>query len=232
MNRGSRGKPRRVTTLPGMSRVEAWERRTEPVLVLLAALFFVAYAWTVLDPDLPDALALVLQLVRVGVWGLFALDLGVRLALVDRRGAYLLQRWYDVAFVLVPVLRPLLLIRYLVKVRINGRRFWRGRANQVTTYVLAGSVLLLVLCALAVLNAERDAPDATIRTFGESLWWAMATVTTAGYGDYVPVTTAGRLVGVVLMVTGIGMLGSVTAAVAAWFMEKVETAAETGEREE
>jgi voltage-gated potassium channel len=232
MNRGPRGKPGGVTTLPDMSRVEAWERRTEPALVLLAVMFFVAYAWTVLDPDLPDGLALALHLVRVGVWALFALDLGIRLTLVDRRGAYLLRRWYDVAFVLLPVLRPLLLIRYLVKVRINGRRFWRGRANQVTTYVLAASVLLLVTCALAVLNAERDAPDATIRTFGESMWWAMATVTTAGYGDYVPVTTSGRLVGVVLMVTGIGMLGSVTAAVAAWFMEKVETAARPGSSEE
>lgn len=230
MNRGSHGKRRGVITLPDMSRVEQWERRTEPVLVLLSLVFFVAYAWPILDPDLASGLANALLAVTGVVWVVFAVDFGIRLLLVERhRGHYAFTHWYDVAFILLPVLRPLVLLRYLVKVRIHGRRFWKKRANQVTTYVLGVTVLMIMLCSLAVLSAERDASDATIRTYGESLWWAMATVSTAGYGDYAPVTTPGRLVAVVLMVVGIGLVGSVTAAVASWFMEKVEVAATTEE---
>lgn len=225
-------RPGRITTLPDMSRVETWERRTEPLLVLLALVFFAAYAWRVLDPGLPPGWTETLRAVTAGVWAVFLADFGIRLLLVEHRGAYLVGRWYDIGFILLPVLRPLLLFRYLIKVRLHGRRLWRKRSIQVTTYVLGVTVLMIALCSLAVLSAERGAPGATIETYGESLWWAMATVTTAGYGDYVPVTTAGRLVGVVLMIVGIGMVGSVTAAVASWFMEKVEVATAHDPRQE
>jgi voltage-gated potassium channel len=70
-------------------------------------------------------------------------------------------------------------------------------------------------------EAERPAPDAKITTFGDALWWACTTVTTVGYGDLFPVTATGRSIAVRLMLGGIALIGTVTASVAAWLVQKV-----------
>ena len=90
-----------------------------------------------------------------------------------------------------------------------------------TTVALVGFV-----AALAVLEAERSAPDASITTFGEAVWWTITTISTVGYGDRYPVTVEGRLVAATLMVAGIALLGVVTASIAAWFVENVRRAGE------
>ena len=81
--------------------------------------------------------------------------------------------------------------------------------------------LLGFVAALGVFEAERDAPEASITTFGDALWWVLTTITTVGYGDLYPVTAEGRLVAGGLMVAGIAVLGTVTAAIATWFLEQV-----------
>ena len=83
----------------------------------------------------------------------------------------------------------------------------------------------MFVAALAVLDFERNAREASITTFGDALWWAFVTITTVGYGDYSPVTVEGRLVAVGLMLGGIALIGLVTASLASWIVERV--AAET-----
>lgn len=56
--------------------------------------------------------------------------------------------------------------------------------------------------------------------FGTSLWWAVQTVTTVGYGDVVPHQTTGRLIGTLVMLTGIGFIAVMTAAVTASLIEQ------------
>jgi voltage-gated potassium channel len=68
------------------------------------------------------------------------------------------------------------------------------------------------------LDAERAAARANITTFGDALWWAVSTITTVGYGDRYPVTAAGRAIGIVLMIVGVGIFGVVAASAAAWFI--------------
>ena len=205
-----------------MTRVERWEQRSEIPLLLLALAFLVAYAWPILDPRLDHDLATFLLVLTWTVWGAFAVDLVIRLALADQRLEYAARHWYDVLLVVVPMLRPLRLLRLLAFARILGRSATRNLAGRVTLYVIGSAIAAVGLGALAILDAERDAAGANITTFGDALWWAATTVMTVGYGDRYPVTTEGRFVAVTLMVVGIAVVGSVTAAVAAWFIGQVQ----------
>ena len=213
-----------------MTRVERWEQRSEIPLLLLAAAFLVAYAWPILDPRLDHDVATFLLVLTWTVWGAFAVDLVIRLALADQRLEYAIRHWYDVVLVVVPMLRPLRLLRLLAFARILGRSTTRNLAGRVTLYVIGSAVAAVGLGALAILDAEREAAGANITTFGDAVWWAATTVMTVGYGDRYPVTTEGRFVAVTLMVVGIAVVGSVTAAVAAWFIGQVQRDTRQNER--
>jgi voltage-gated potassium channel len=205
-----------------VNRVERWERRAEIPLLLLAAAFVVAYAWPVVDPNVDPGVRGSLNVLSWTVWTAFAIDLVIRLALADDRGRYALRHWYDVALVVLPVLRALRLLRLLVLLRMFDRSAASNLAGRVLAYAAAIAVMSVGLGALAVLDAEQDVSDANIATIGDALWWACTTVTTVGYGDYFPVTLEGRVVAVVLMVVGIGLVGTVTASVAAWLLARIE----------
>ena len=98
--------------------------------------------------------------------------------------------------------------------------------GQILLYVTVTATLFVYIGALAVLDAEQDTPTANITTFGNALWWAVETITTVGYGDYYPVTLPGRLVAVSLMISGITVLGLVTATLASWLLDRVKNSPE------
>ena len=75
-------------------------------------------------------------------------------------------------------------------------------------------VVTLIAALLAFLLDREDFPN-----YGISIWWALQTVTTVGYGDFVPTNTEGRVIGSVVMVVGVGFLAVVTASIAASFVE-------------
>jgi voltage-gated potassium channel len=209
-----------------MSRVEAWERRTDVPMAVLALAFLIAYGWPIVAPDTDPDLLRVLDVVRWGVWAVFLVEYVVRLSLATDRGHYARTHWYGVLFVLLPPLQPLVMIRALARIRIDGERLLGRRRNRITGYVAGVTLVAIVLGSLAVLDAERDAPGANITTFGDSVWWTFVTVCTVGYGDLFPVTGQGRAIAVVLMLVGIALVGAVTANAAAWFMERVHPVGE------
>ena len=59
-----------------------------------------------------------------------------------------------------------------------------------------------------------------VGSFGDSIWWAMQTVTTVGYGDVVPEDTTGRIIGAILMLNGVALISVVTAVSTAALMEQ------------
>src|SRR5262245_58349205 len=69
-------------------------------------------------------------------------------------------------------------------------------------------------------------------TIGAGMWWSVQTMTTVGYGDHVPSTTEGQIVGAALMVGGIGMLTVITATVTAAFVEGARARLGRGRDEE
>lgn len=209
-----------------MTRVQRWERRAEVPLLLLAGAFLVAYAWPVLDPTLAPDVRTVLEAASWSVWVAFALDFAARLYLADERTHYARSHWYDVALIVLPVLRPLRLLRLLALARVLSRTAASSLLGRVSAYVAGTALMAVGLGAIAVLDAEQDADGANIHTFGDALWWATTTVTTVGYGDFFPVTTTGRLVAVALMLVGIASIGAITAGVAAWLVAQVERPAD------
>ena len=212
-----------------MTRVQRWERRAEVPLLLLAVAFLVAYAWPVVDPRLDPDVRSFLEVASWTVWVAFMLDFAARLYLSDERRSYAVAHWYDVALIVLPMLRPLRLLRLLAFARVLNRSAVGSLVGRVTTYVAGTAVMAVGLGAVAVLDAEQDAGGANITTFGDALWWSATTVTTVGYGDHFPVTTTGRLVAVALMVVGIACIGAVTAGVAAWLVRQVEADAREGD---
>jgi voltage-gated potassium channel len=205
-----------------MTPVQRWEKRAEVPLLLLALAFLVAYAWPVLDPRLDPDLRTMLEVASWTVWAAFVLDFAARLYLAQERRGYALSHWYDMALIVLPMLRPLRLLRLLAFARVLNRSAAGSLVGRVSAYVAGTAVMALALGALAVLDAEQDAPGANITTFGDALWWSATTVTTVGYGDLFPVTTTGRLVAVALMLVGIACIGAITAGVAAWLVAQVE----------
>ena len=69
---------------------------------------------------------------------------------------------------------------------------------------------------------ERRAPEGTIDSVPDGLWWAISTVTTVGYGDAFPTTAAGRAFAVVLMLVGVGLFGLLAASLASFLIERDE----------
>ena len=61
-------------------------------------------------------------------------------------------------------------------------------------------------------------PETVDQSLMGGIWWAVVTVTTVGYGDIAPATAGGRLVAVVLMLSGLGLLSTLSASISAYFV--------------
>lgn len=201
--------------------LRGYERASEWPLIGIAVAFLVAYAWPILDPNLPTGLADFLATVTMVVWVVFGLDYLTRLYLAPGRWAFVRGHPLDLLVLALPMFRPLRALRVVpILLRLN-RRAVDSLHGQVAMYVTGAVSLIVFIASLAVLDAERDAPDANITSFGDALWWSAATVSTVGYGDSFPTTGEGRWVAVALMLAGIALVGVVTATLAAWFVDRL-----------
>lgn len=154
------------------------------------------------------------------IWSAFAGELIVMLAVAPSRGAWLRKHPLETAIVLLTppflpaslqalrLFRLLRLLRLAVVVRRYRRLFTgdglRGAAVVAAIAALGGGALFSTL--------EKG------YSVWDGVWWAMATMTTVGYGDLSPHSTGGRLVGIALMLIGIGFVALLTGAIAQRFL--------------
>jgi voltage-gated potassium channel len=108
-------------------------------------------------------------------------------------------------------------LRGLRATRLLGEAVLRRRRQSTVAAAALLALMLIFFASTAVLHFEVH-PDSNIHTAEDAIWWSVATITTVGYGDRYPVTTEGRVVAALLMVAGVGLFGTFSAALAAWFL--------------
>ena len=139
--------------------------------------------------------------------------------------------WLDViaSIPFEPAFRSLQAIRIyrfirLIRVLKKLSTLTSGTSLNEKLLALPGVAFVMVLFStMLMVEVERSAPDATIKTGGDALWWALTTVTTVGYGDTYPVTTEGRIIAAVMMLIGIALFGSMSAIVTSKLILPKET---------
>lgn len=87
-------------------------------------------------------------------------------------------------------------------------------------YVLIASGIVILIGTVLMYYLESGAENSKMKTILDALWWCVATVTTVGYGDVVPVTKLGRIVAIVYMFFGITLIGILFAVVTNTFYKK------------
>jgi voltage-gated potassium channel len=132
---------------------------------------------------------------------------------------YVRRHLLDTVVLVLPLLRPLRIVRLYDAVQRRRDEPLLGLYGRVIAYAGTTAVLLGFAGALAVYQQERDAPGATIRTFGDAVWWTCSTLTTVGYGDVTPVTPLGRVIATGMMICGVALLGAVTGSFSSWLVQ-------------
>lgn len=105
---------------------------------------------------------------------------------------------------LLRMFRLFKLARYSQAVKLLGDAFRRVGPELMMTGIVA--IIAIVLSASALYFAEHDKQPENYTSIPETLWWAVTTLTTVGYGDVYPQTVMGRIVAAFIMICGIGMV--------------------------
>lgn len=196
------------------------------LLVLLLSLYSLGalcIEWLV---NLSPATRELLSSLDYVVCAVFLFDFAVHLWRAPDRRAYLKWGWVDLLSSIPAIewlrwgriFRVVRILRALRSFKAMAEHFALDPAMGTLGVVTILSSLSALFASIAVLHFEQDAPGANIRTAADALWWAFATITTIGYGDHYPVTAAGRLVAVLLVVCGLSIFGTFTALVASFFV--------------
>ena len=144
---------------------------------------------------------------------IYGADMAVRTDLSRHRLRYFTHHPVGVLAVILPV------IRLVFSLRLLRAMFKRGN----TVHFVVVSIVLLFNLVVIVWGFERTASGANITSIGIAIWWGCVTVFTVGYGDYFPVTTAGRVAAVGIMVLGLTTAAVITAQIASSFMDQAQS---------
>jgi voltage-gated potassium channel len=212
---------------------ERWElldhlqRLLEPVMVALGIAFLVLL---LIDfspissqhqPWLDRALT--------AIWAVFVGEFLLRMVIAPSKLTFLRANWLSAASLVLPFLRPIRALRAVRAVRsfrlvrlLGGanrgmRVLQRVTGGQQLAYVGALTLLVTLLGAVGVLFFDRHAEGATIRTFGDALWWSTAMVTTINNEKYA-VTPEARVIAVLQRIFAVSVFGFVTASIASYLV--------------
>ena len=191
-------------------------------LTFLAIAFLVSYSYPAFVEEISTSVQSILDTVQWVSWIAFAADLLVGVLAAESKVHFLKRHPLEILAVLLPFLRPLRLLRFISFGTLVFEKVNLGKSIAISFKVIVTALFLTYLAGIEITLAERGEPGATIQTVGDGFWWAITTLTTVGYGDIYPTTTEGRFIAVGLMVSGICVLGVISATVAAWFVKMTQ----------
>lgn len=198
------------------------------LVILVLSLFVLGLLAAELLFDLPPETVRVLRWVDNIVCGLFFVDFVVRFRRAESKLHFMKWGWIDLLASipevealrwgrLFRVFRLLRLMRAVKSIRLLFELFYRNRTQGGVASVFTITFLVLSLSTAGILIAEHSS-ESNIHTAEDALWWGMTTITTVGYGDLYPVTTTGRLIAACLMITGVGLFGTLSGVIASFFL--------------
>jgi voltage-gated potassium channel len=165
---------------------------------------------------------------------LLVIEFYYRLKASGEGSKFLVKHWYA-----LPAMLPLVLFAYvdyqvpgvdlsllsfitffrLFKLYYLLRHFRRNEFAYLTAFL----AITIIFSSISILFVEPSNPQASIVNIGDALWWSISTMTTVAYGDVYPVTIEGKVIAVILMFAGIGILWTFVAAVSSKLVaEKIE----------
>ena len=191
-------------------------------LTALAISFLFAYSYPAFVINVSSSTQSILDGIQWVSWVAFAADLFFGIYKATNKAQYLKRHPLEILAVILPFLRPLRLLRFISFGTLVLEKVNLGKSIAISFKVIITALFLTYLAGIEITIAERGEPGATIQSVGDGFWWAITTLTTVGYGDIYPTTTEGRFIAVGLMVSGICVLGVISATVAAWFVKMTQ----------
>jgi voltage-gated potassium channel len=214
-------------------RLQRFSVHIDPIMAVLAVLWLPVLVVPFVT-TLHGWVAMTFAAIDYFVWAAFAVEYVVKLRMAVDRRRFVRHHLLDLAMVAVPILRPLRLARLLRLIRLGrvatvlGNLLRRTRAlfahHGLRFVLLAVLAIVFAAAALELVFEQHSVGTHAIHNFEEAIWWAVVTVTTVGYGDKVPMTGGGKWIATALMFTGIGLVGTLTATIASYFVQEQHSA--------
>jgi voltage-gated potassium channel Kch len=158
-------------------------------------------------------------------------DFGVRLLHAPSKRAYLLPLGIcDLlgSLPFVPILRLFRIPALVISIRELRHTTLRevlrtARERLAESTLLSGIIIVFLVVTIggtAMVAVEEPAPGSNIKNGGDALWFAIVTISTVGYGDLFPVTAAGRVIGAIMIVVGVGIFSVLTGYISTQFLSR------------
>jgi voltage-gated potassium channel len=200
------------------------------ILILVLSLYVLLSLLISTVFQLSGELTILLNYIDNVICIVFLIDFSIRFINSENKLEFMKWGWIDLvasipsvdflrAGRLLRLIRLLRVFRALKSTKLIYEHINRNKKQSALTSVTLISFLMVVFSSIAILQFEKDI-NSNIKTAEDAIWWSYVTITTVGYGDKFPITTEGRIIGAILMTTGVGIFGTFTALVSSWFIDK------------
>lgn len=207
---------RTLSKYRGEKNLAAWEERSSTPMFVASVLYLLAFAAPIMSTRIQEPYDGYLNILQLILWGLFAADYCIRLYLAPRRLYFITHNLMNLAIVLLPAWR---IVSFLAMIYMTANRQYK-RLSELGMKLFGYTAIFIIMFALSIYSVESSEPGAMIRDLPTAYWWMFTTLATVGYGDVYPVTGIGRVIAVIVMLYGGGLVAVATGALASWIIEK------------